>query len=528
MSTKTVNINYNNLSECKKIIETSVEKLSELSDDIANLKTSINNDYYNVGVSDVNSKLASIQANLEEKVIREENDIYALVNQIEQDFSNIEKSSNNKVEISEEEYKGMLSKFKDNYNVTNPKNSMIKGSIGGALASMITATKAGINTATDPRFKTSTNNKNTSTDSTTSAINTNVDPRFKVPNNKETVKNPTNTSNGTTSKTTKSNSATTRTNSTVTSSGMIASSAVTTASTNAAATLSATSNTTSKKKKTVLNNEPEKKRKQEEKVPNDTKPHTPKDDSSNNIKKPTNNNPDNPKKPTDIPSQIKPDTPPTEQTPNPEPTTPTNTEIQIPTQENQSPAPPVTQNINKNSKHSFVTNTPKNNQSTPIESTNQSPVTESSTSLSDSVNNENTTNLFDTNVDDFSDIEESISSVGSNSKTGGSGVIPVVAGLGAAATVGIGAKVYKDRKSNNELDLNEDRPSNENKFWTTEDSMVIHSEKDEYDMNTDYPTTEEPASYTAVDNSLDEDQKDSWELPEINNDNQIIDLLGNE
>lgn len=527
MDKKTVEINYDNLEECESIIKKARSNLSSLSSQINNLNNYIYSKSDSIDISSAKEVLKESKTKLADDVIDELRKSIALIRMIKIDFASIEKKSNKKVEISEEKYKKIISKYSRQYDIPNPNNSVLKGvlgtGIGTIMANSMTSIQSSLISVVQKKEDTNSKKNDTTTNAATN-----------------------NTSSGTTSKTTKSNSATIRTNSTLTNSGTTTSPAVAAASTNAIATLSLTPSVNNKPEKDKNNN----KRKIKEKIPNDPKKPTndtsddtkkPTNDNSDDTKTPTNNTPDDTKKPTNDTSNdnkptennttVKPDTPPSEQAPNSKPSAPTKTEIQPSTQEKQPVQTTVNQNVNSNSSRSFVANTSKNNQPATLKPNNQPPTTETtspSTSLSDSVNNGNTTNLFDTNVEDFSDIEESISSIGSDSKTGGSGVIPVVAGLGAAATVGIGAKVYKDRKENNDLDLNEDRPSNENKFWTTDDSMVIHSEKDEYDINADYPTTEEPASYTAIDNSLDEDQKDSWEMPEINNDSQIIDLLGNE
>ncbi len=137
-----------------------------------------------------------------------------------------------------------------------------------------------------------------------------------------------------------------------------------------------------------------------------------------------------------------------------------------------------------------------------------------------------TTDLFD--ATEYEDLSNASSNVGTSRSTGGSPVIPIAVGLGAAAAVGVGAKVYKDRKENNELDLNEDRLTNDNKYWTMEDSNVIHSEKEDYAETSNYDNTvsdtlieEEPqdVKYTAQANNIqieddDDINKDSWSMPD--------------
>lgn len=74
----------------------------------------------------------------------------------------------------------------------------------------------------------------------------------------------------------------------------------------------------------------------------------------------------------------------------------------------------------------------------------------------------------------------------SSSKSGGSSVIPIAAGLSAAAAAGIGAKAYMDRKRNNA-----DEDDFESEEWTGDESMDIEYEdqsaKEEYlDDSDDY------------------------------------------
>lgn len=179
----------------------------------------------------------------------------------------------------------------------------------------------------------------------------------------------------------------------------------------------------------------------------------------------------------------------------------------------------------KNTKSSFTENT------TPV---SDSPVTNKET-VNSNVSNTTTDNknLFDNNLDDFySDLDDDISNVGTDTSTGGSGVIPIVAGVGAAAAIGVGAKVYKDRKDNNELDLDEDSPTNGNRFWSNDDQNVIHSEKEEYVDDNYLPRSEQITdntddfTYSAKDNNYEEN--DTWSMnDDVNTNSDLPDLLGN-
>ena len=119
--------------------------------------------------------------------------------------------------------------------------------------------------------------------------------------------------------------------------------------------------------------------------------------------------------------------------------------------------------------------------------------------------------------EDYEDAADSISSIigsGSNFtklptsnsaiKTGSSGsaVIPVVAGLSAAAAAGIGAKAYMDRKNNSDNGDDEDFETEE---WTGEDSLDIDYndgvEEEQYlDEDSDFDAEGEPEKYGARNN----------------------------
>ena len=80
-----------------------------------------------------------------------------------------------------------------------------------------------------------------------------------------------------------------------------------------------------------------------------------------------------------------------------------------------------------------------------------------------------------------------------SSGSSGSAVIPVIAGLSAAAAAGIGAKAYMDRKNNSDNGEDEDFEAEE---WTGEDNLDIDyndgvQEEQYLDDESDYGTTEE-------------------------------------
>ena len=97
-------------------------------------------------------------------------------------------------------------------------------------------------------------------------------------------------------------------------------------------------------------------------------------------------------------------------------------------------------------------------------------------------------------------IFKSNSSIKSGSS--GSAVIPVVAGLSAAAAAGIGAKAYMDRKNNNDNDEDEDFETEE---WTGEDDLDIDyndgvTEEQYLDDDSDFDGEVEPEKYGARNN----------------------------
>ena len=153
------------------------------------------------------------------------------------------------------------------------------------------------------------------------------------------------------------------------------------------------------------------------------------------------------------------------------------------------------------------------------------------------VNNDNTPitdTKFNRNTKDlFEDLDDTTDTVGTDKSTGGN-ALGVTLGVGAAiGAATVGAKVYKEHKENSDLDLNPDRPSNENKFWTDEDANVIHSEKEEFEIEDKNNNINEevgdtlieessiPTAYQATSNNIKEEEKidtnvDTWSMPSDN------------
>lgn len=194
----------------------------------------------------------------------------------------------------------------------------------------------------------------------------------------------------------------------------------------------------------------------------------------------------------------------------------------------------LTQESKGTSSRGRVTYTPKKNTNGGASSTTQTqtqtsavetPTTPTDTKIDSKtpITNEkvktDTTDLFDDGAATLIDDTPANTSGGNGSILG-----TVAAAAGIAGAAGIGVKLYKDRKENSDLDLDEDRPSNGNKFWTDEESNVINSEKDSYSDDDRIETLSEAKQekYKAADNGLDnnddEEEKrnlsdDSWAVP---------------
>lgn len=99
-----------------------------------------------------------------------------------------------------------------------------------------------------------------------------------------------------------------------------------------------------------------------------------------------------------------------------------------------------------------------------------------SDTLEDVITDTNTDSIDDVIKNNYTKIPSSSEPIQQSSSKGGSRVIPIVAGLSAAAAAGIGAKVYLDNKTNN--DNGEDDEDIETEEWSGEDNLNI-----EYDDN---------------------------------------------
>lgn len=529
MSTMEMNINYDNLEECLIILEKSDRSFAELAEEALALQKEFRSAYSNVeGATDAISGIERAYHDICEKVLRDINNTMAMINDIIRRFDSLEKDANGKANIDRDKYLKMLKEFSFSYGIPNSSQSMLGGVLGGAISSMVSQVANQVANGSGDKLTagiTSTMNEalreggaNTGGSSTTSS---------KVSTGSGSIST---SSSGFSSTVASASIPTYQTNATVATAGVLASPVVANASKVARTYIESTKESVSKKKRKV-----------EKKTVED--PFTAlRDDEQNLTYQEVGPKPPAPKPELPIVEEQTPTPKPDPQVPSSDiPPADTPTDNHIPSDNINTEVPPITNETQpsytsqSNSsanlggvRRTVAVKKPVFAQNSTAVSDSSGIVSDSVTPITDSINKGNTTDLFDTSVDDFSNFENSISSVGNNSSTGGSGVIPIVAGLGAAAAVGVGAKIYKDRKENNDLDLNEDRLSNENKFWTTEDSMVIHSEKDEYDGNIDYSVAADTPSYTAVDNSVEENQKDTWEISDVDNNNQMIDLLGNE
>ena len=77
--------------------------------------------------------------------------------------------------------------------------------------------------------------------------------------------------------------------------------------------------------------------------------------------------------------------------------------------------------------------------------------------------------------------------------SGGSGVIPVLGGLGAAAAVGVGAKMYMDHKKNNDNDEDSDENDDNSEEWNDTfdgNDGILADEWNEDDSNFEYEDSE--------------------------------------
>ncbi len=530
MSTMEMNINYDNLEECLIILEKSNRNFSDLAEEILVIQKEFKSTYSDVdGIADAIRGTERAYYDICEQVLHDEGNAMAMINDIIRRFDSLEKDANGKANVDRDKYLKMLKEFSYSYGIPNSSQSMLGGVLGGAISSMISQAANQVSSDSPDNL----------TAGITSVMNEALREDEIDPGNSSTTSAEVSTSSASISTSSSGFSSpvasasipTYQTNATVASTGVLASPVVANASKTARTYIDSTKESVKRKKKKVEKNLVK------ESI-EDLR-----DDDRNLTYEEVGPKPPMPKPKLPIVEEQIP-------TPEPGPQVPSADipPTDIPT-DNNNPADNITTenpSVNNDTQPSY---TNQSNSGTnlggvkqtvavkkPVFAQNSTAVSDSSsgivgdsvTPITDSINNGNTTDLFDTTTDDFSRFEDSISSVGNNSSTGGSGVIPIVAGLGAAAAVGVGAKIYKDRKENNDLDLNEDRLSNENKFWTTEDSMVIHSEKDEYDGNIDYSVGEDTPSYTAVDNSIDDSQKDTWEISDVDSSNQMIDLLGNE
>ena len=116
--------------------------------------------------------------------------------------------------------------------------------------------------------------------------------------------------------------------------------------------------------------------------------------------------------------------------------------------------------------------------------------------LTDEQPEENTTPTIPDEEEDIYTIPTDLSGVTSTKKhssSGGSGVVPILGGLGAAAAVGVGAKMYMDHKKNN--DNNEDSDDNDDNIEEWNDTSdgndgILADEWNEDDSNFEYDDSE--------------------------------------
>lgn len=108
----------------------------------------------------------------------------------------------------------------------------------------------------------------------------------------------------------------------------------------------------------------------------------------------------------------------------------------------------------------------------------------------------------------------------SSSTTSGSSVIPVVAGLGVATVAGIGAKVYLDRKNNND-NTNDYSTDNYESF----SDIIADNSNDEIDYDIDYNAGIEKPEYLEDDNYINKNDEQPVEKYDARSSDELIDLL---
>lgn len=109
--------------------------------------------------------------------------------------------------------------------------------------------------------------------------------------------------------------------------------------------------------------------------------------------------------------------------------------------------------------------------------------------------NDQITSLPDDNEDIYT-IPTDLSGVTSTKKHssgGGSSVIPILGGLGAAAAVGVGAKIYMDNKKNNDNDEDSSESDDNTEDWnetSNENDGILADEWNEDDSNFEFDDSE--------------------------------------
>lgn len=86
-----------------------------------------------------------------------------------------------------------------------------------------------------------------------------------------------------------------------------------------------------------------------------------------------------------------------------------------------------------------------------------------------------------------------VTSTKKHSSGGGSGVIPILGGLGAAAAVGVGAKIYMDNKKNNDNDEDSSESDDNTEDWnetSNENDGIIADEWNGDDSNFEFDDSE--------------------------------------
>lgn len=146
-------------------------------------------------------------------------------------------------------------------------------------------------------------------------------------------------------------------------------------------------------------------------------------------------------------------------------------------------------------------------QETPVESLTDETVTP----VEDNLLDDSTTSIEDVIKENYTKIPSSPDAITEPSSKGGSTIIPVIAGLSAAAAAGIGAKAYLDKKQNSDNGEEEDIETEE---WSGEDTLNL--EYDDNQTSEEYLDDEDDYGYQAQEAPVEKyDARSNEELADL-------------